>query len=332
MREEKYIPPYTLTDEILSLVVEIGELVGAASPLADNPINPKLRRDNRIKTIQASLAIETNSLSLDQVTAIINGRHVLGPPDEIREVTNAYEAYERLLAFDPFSAEDILAAHRILMNDLTKESGKFRTGGVGIFAGEKLVHMAPPAERVPHLMRELLDWTKNAEVHPLIKSCVFHYEFEFIHPFLDGNGRMGRMWQTLLLYGWKPIFAWLPVETMIKTRQDAYCAALGHADKHADSAPFIAFLLHVIRDMLTEISQTEQVGVQLTDQVKKLLTALGTEELPAKELMNRVGLRHRPTFRENYLLPALTLRLIEMTVPDKPNSSRQKYRKRRKRL
>jgi len=163
-------------------------------------------------------------------------------------------------------------------------------------------------------------------VHPLVKSCVFHYEFEFIHPFMDGNGRMGRMWQTLLLCKWKPVFAWLPIETIIKERQDEYYRVLGEADRVGDSSTFIEFMLQAINDTLQEIINTEQVCVQVTDQVARLLKAIGNEVLSGKELMERVGIRHRPTFRENYLLPALNAGLIEMTIPDKPNSSKQKYR------
>lgn len=153
-------------------------------------------------------------MSLNQVTDIINGKRILGAPDEIREVKNAFEAYNKLLELNPYSVNDMLFAHKVLMNELTKEAGTFRSGGVGVFAGKQLVHMAPPANQVPHLMKDLVDWAKKAEVHPLIKSCVFHYEFEFIYPFADGNGRMGRMWQTLLLNKWKSLFGWLPIETL----------------------------------------------------------------------------------------------------------------------
>lgn len=322
----QYSPPYTISDQAVNLIASIIEMIENIS--VDRPIqsNPKLRRNNRIKTIHASLAIENNSLSLDQVTDIINGKRVLGPPNEIQEVKNAYETYELLLAFDPYSYQDLLKAHAILMKDLVKEAGQYRAGGVGVFAGKQLVHMAPPPQRVPQLINELIGWIRSAPVHPLVKSCVFHYEFEFIHPFMDGNGRMGRMWQTLLLCKWKPVFAWLPIETIIKERQDEYYRVLGEADRVGDSGKFIEFMLQAIRDTLQEIISTEQVCVQVTDQVARLLKAIGNEVLSAKELMDRVGIRHRPTFRENYLLPALNAGLIEMTVPDKPNSSKQKYR------
>lgn len=328
MKKFGYEPPYTITDKIVSLISEITEILTRIT-INDNLIsNPKLRRDNRVKTIHASLAIENNTLSLEQVTDIINGKRVLGAPDEICEVKNAFEAYEKLLLMNPFSIEDMLVAHKILMNDLTREAGMFRNGGVGIFAGEILVHMAPPAEHVPKLIKDLIEWTKEAmDVHPLIKSSVFHYEFEFIHPFADGNGRMGRMWQTLLLYQWKPIFGWLPLETLIKERQEKYYKVLGECDHDANSGKFIEFSLQAIYDTLKEIFETEQVNIQVTEQVEKLLNIIGDDILTTKELMKRIGLKHRPTFRKNYLIPAFKLGFIEMTIPDKPRSSKQKYRR-----
>ncbi|BES64551.1 Fic family protein [Gottschalkiaceae bacterium SANA] len=322
-----YKPPFSITEKTVTLVADIMELITRITMNERNEINPRLRRENRIKTIQASLAIENNSLSIDQVTAIVNGRRVLGPGQDIREVQNAYEAYEKLLELNPFQVDSLLTAHQVLMNELTKEAGRFRSGGVGVFAGEQLVHMAPPAHLVSEQICELLKWMKTTEVHPLVKSCVFHYEFEFIHPFADGNGRMGRMWQTLILYKWKKIFGWLPVESLIKDRQDQYYKVLGRCDQEADSAKFIEFLLQVIYDALLDLQQTEQVTVQVTEQVSKLLGVMGREPLSTIELMNLVELKHRPTFRDNYLLPAIELGYVEMTIPDKPRSSKQKYRK-----
>lgn len=237
------------------------------------------------------------------------------------------EAYNKLLEMNPYSVKDMLLAHKVLMNELTKEAGTFRSGGVGVFAGRQLVHMAPPANQVPHLIKELVDWAKKAEVHPLIKSCVFYYEFEFIHPFADGNGRIGRMWQTLLLYKWKSLFGWLPIETLIRERQEEYYKVLGECDHSAESGKFVEFLLKAIYDVLCEITDTEQVMEQVTEQVEKLLEVIGDKECSTKALMKLLGLKHRPTFRDNYMLPALELGYIEMTIPDKPNSSKQKYRR-----
>ena len=176
-------------------------------------------------------------------------------------------------------------------------------------------------------MRELLQWLAEGNEHPLIQSSVFHYEFEFIHPFADGNGRMGRMWQTLLLYKWKQLFGWLPIETLIRERQEEYYKVLGECDHSADSGKFVEFLLTTVYDALSEIADTEQVTAQVTEQVEKLLEVMDDKEYSTKEMMELLGLKHRPSFRDIYLLPALELGYIEMTIPDKPNSSKQKYRK-----
>ncbi len=325
-----YIPPYTITDKTVNLISNITEIITKIKINDTMNNNPKLRRDNRIKTIHASLAIENNSLSLDQVTDIINGKRVLGPQNEICEVKNAFEAYEILLQMNPFSINDLLKAHKILMNELTKEAGVFRHGGVGVFAGDKLIHMAPPSERVPNLINELLNWTKTTNAHPLIKSSVFHYEFEFIHPFADGNGRMGRMWQTLLLYKWNSLFGWLPIETLIRECQEEYYQILGECDHKADSGKFVEFMVGAIFDSLKEVEETKQVTVQVSDQVsdqvKKLLDCMKDGAFTATELMEKIGLRHKPSFRNNYLNPALKAGFIEMTIPDKPHSSKQKYK------
>ena len=325
--EETYNPPYTITNKIVDLIAGISELIGHITVTSGLNNNPKLRRANRIKTIQASLAIENNTLTVEQITALLNGKRILGTPAEIKEVKNAYEVYEQLLTFNPYSVSDLLKAHGILMADLVKNAGHFRTGGVGVFKGRQVVHMALPAEFVPEHIGNLINWYQKSTAHPLIKSAVFHYEFEFIHPFADGNGRMGRLWHTLLLAEWKEILAWIPVETLVKERQEEYYDALGKADKEADSTVFVEFMLTALRDALKEIPPTDQDGDQETDQVKKLLQVLANDTLTAAELMERLSLKHRPTFRNNYLKPALAKGLIEMTVPDKPNSKNQKYRK-----
>lgn len=330
-----YKPPFHTTDKMISLIAEISEQVGRITVLQEGTISPHLRRKNRIRTIHSSLAIEHNSLSLEQVTAILDGKRVLGNPNEIKEVQNAYEAYELMLRLNPASVDDLLKAHKLMMNGLVSENGRFRSSGVGVFDGEVLIHMAPPAEFVPEHIQNLFAWYQKSELHPLIKSAIFHYEFEFIHPFADGNGRMGRMWHSLLLGKWKEMFFWLPIEELIQSRQKEYYDALGAADKQADSAGFVELMLEIIRDSLTEITvvgrSTDQDSDQVTDQdktpIERILSALGDDTLSATELMERLGLSHRPTFRKNYLNPALEQKLIERTIPDKPNSKNQKYRK-----
>lgn len=240
-----------------------------------------------------------------------------------------------MLRLDPASVDDLLKAHKLMMNGLVSENGKFRSGGVGVFDGDMLIHMAPPAGFVPEHIHNLFAWYQQSELHPLIKSAIFHYEFEFIHPFADGNGRMGRMWHSLLLGKWKDLFFWLPIEELIQFRQKEYYDALGAADKQADSAGFVELMLEIIRDSLTEVTvvgrSTDQHSDQVADQDKtpteRLLYVLSDKTLSATELMDRLGLSHKPTFRKNYLNPALEQNLIERTIPDKPNSRNQKYRK-----
>ncbi len=330
-----YKPPFHMTDKMTFLIAEISEQVGRITVLQEGTISPHLRRKNRIRTIHSSLAIEHNSLSLEQVTAILDGKRILGNPNEIKEVQNAYEAYELMLRLDPSSVDDLLKAHKLMMNGLVPENGKFRSGGVGVFADEVLIHMAPPAEFVPEHIHNLFAWYRQAELHLLIKSAVFHYEFEFIHPFVDGNGRMGRMWHSLLLGKWKELFFWLPIEELIQSRQKEYYDALGVADRQADSAGFVELMLEIIRDSLKEVTvvgcstdqDTDQVADQDKTSAERLFSALGDNTLSAAELMERLGLLHKPTFRKNYLNPALEQNLIERTIPDKPNSKNQKYRK-----
>lgn len=323
---KSYQPPYTITPAILNLVAEIGEIIGRYSILAEKNLTPQLRRENRIRTIQASLAIENNTLTLEQVTAVIEGKRVLGHPREIQEVRNAFAAYEAMDTWEATSQNDLLVAHGLLMSALVDEPGVYRSGGVGIFRGEQLVHMAPPADRVPHLIADLLGWLEQTNEHPLIASCVFHYECEFIHPFSDGNGRMGRLWQTLILRNWKPLLAYLPVETVIRERQEAYYRVLAEADQRADATPFIEFMLRALRDAIREAVATDQVSDHVTDQVAALMEAVGSGELGSNDLIKALGLSHRPTFRENYLNPALAGGWMERTQPDSPRSPTQRYR------
>ena len=287
--ETSYIPPFTVTDEITSLVIEIAETLGRMSVNDKDIPTPTLRKENRIKTIHSSLAIENNSLSLEQITAIIEGKRVLGPPNEILEVMNANEAYNILFELDPYKEEDLLRAHRLMMTDLVKENGIYRSDGVGVFNGQKCIHMAPPAVRIPFLMKDLLSWVKKTKVHPLISSCVFHYEFEFIHPFADGNGRMGRMWQTLLLMQWKPVFAWIPVETIVKKNQQEYYSSIAQSDKTGNSTIFITFMLKCILDSLQEIEESNQKSNQKS--IQKLLDAISKNpNITIRELQDFLGM------------------------------------------
>lgn len=319
-----YQPPYTITPAIVSLVADISERVGYLSAVGSEARTLYLRRINRIRTIQGSLAIEGNTLSQEQITAILEGKRVIAPPREIQEVRNASKVYDLLQKWQSASKKDLLAAHEMLMLGLLDAPGRFRSGGVGIMAGQQVIHLAPPADRVTYLMRDLLGWLASTKEHPLIASSVFHYEFEFIHPFGDGNGRMGRLWQTLILGQWNPLFAHIPVESLVHQHQKEYYAALNASTAKADCAVFIEFILSMVQQAVNE-GQTPQVTPQVAPQVERLLAAL-VGEMSRDQLQKAIGLQDRKSFRALYLAPALAAGLIEMTIPDKPNSRLQKYR------
>lgn len=252
---------------MMSHVARIGELIGMWKAANQNKLIPELRRDNRIKTIQASLAVEQNTLTLEQVTAVIEGKTVLGLPKEIQEVRNAFTAYEAMEHWHPHDIDDLLAAHALLLHGLIDDAGHWRSKGAGIYRGEQLVHMAPPVSQIPRLMADLFDWLSHTDAHPLIASAAFHYEFEFIHPFGDGNGRIGRLWQTLILSHWQPMLAYLPVETVIKHRQQEYYQLLTESDQKSDCSAFIEFLLQALESSLQEAIST-QADIVLEMQVE----------------------------------------------------------------
>ena len=255
-------PPFEITNAIIGYVAEIAELVGKLTSTNQLSANPTLRRTNRIRTIHGSLAIEQNTLTLEQVTAVLNGKQVLAPPKDIAEVKNAYEIYERLDELDPYSVDYLLTAHGIMTRGLVEEPGIFRSRPVGVVDQEgHVLHYGTLPQYVPDLVMELLDWIKNSDVHMLIRSCVFHYEFELIHPFADGNGRVGRLWHTLLLSRWNPAFAWLPVESIIHDRQEAYYAAINASNDAGESTVFIEFMLSVIKASLIDaISESDEMS------------------------------------------------------------------------
>lgn len=255
---------------MMRLVSEIAELIGAWKAVNQNTLVPALRRGNRIKTIQASLAVEQNTLTVEQVTAVLSGKTVLGTPKEIQEVHNAFAAYEAMEQLNPYELDDLLKAHGILMRGLIENAGHWRTGGSAIYQEDKIIHVAPPASQLSRLMVDLFNWLKTTDAHPLIASTAFHYEFEFIHPFSDGNGRMGRLWQTLILSQWQPLLAYLPVETVIKHRQADYYQRLGEADTSSDCSVFIEFLLEAMQQSLQEAiaNQPTEPEMRVEKQVK----------------------------------------------------------------
>ncbi len=252
-----YNPPFTITTEMLNRVADISQQVGRLTAEFEQEKLLRLRKVNRMRTVQGSLAIEGNTLSAEQITAILDGKRVIAPPKEVLEAQNAIAAYDTISTWQPADSKDLLAAHRLLMQGLVEKAGRYRSQGVGVMSGDQVVHMAPQADRVPKLMQELLDWLSDTDIHPLIASCVFHYEFEFIHPFADGNGRMGRLWQTLILSKWQPIFINIPVESLVYQHQQAYYLAIRSSTAKTDCSPFIEFMLQMIRDAIREgASQT----------------------------------------------------------------------------
>lgn len=360
-----YTPPFTLTNNILSLVASISEQLGRLSATVNSNQALLLRKVNRVRTIQGSLAIEGNQLSEDQITAILEGKRVIAPAREVQEASNALNVYEQLDTFKFDDEKALLLAHKNLMLGLIDSAGQYRTSGVGVIKNDKVIHMAPPEGQVPRLMADLFGWLKNSDDHTLIKSCVFHYEFEFIHPFIDGNGRMGRLWQTLILKQYHEAFTYLPVESLVSAHQTDYYKAIAESTKHSNSTPFIEFMLSMIDQALQQLYQTQlnqeqqgnepsisnqspqvnpQVtppvidqdnvagGLLLSDQVLALLNVMlsegelnKTKRFKREILQSLLGLSDKKSFTQRYLKPALTDGLIEMTIPDKPTSRLQQY-------
>lgn len=317
-----YKPPYSLSTAIVSLVAQIGEAVGRLATHESAATVLRLRRINRIRSIHGSLAIEGNTLSEAQITAILDGQRVIAAPREIQEVRNAIKAYDRFTQWQASAEKDLLAAHRILMKGLLDAPGQYRSAGVGVMVGAEVIHMAPPAKRVPTLMRDLLSWLAATDEHPLISSSVFHYEFEFIHPFEDGNGRMGRLWQTLILSQWNPLLAHIPVETLIHEHQQEYYAALNRSTQNGDSSVFIEFMLQMILDA----APRAQSKAQYEAQSESILHALALAPLSANELIVHLKLRSKTGAFKRTIKELLVNELIAYTLPDKPSSRLQKYR------
>lgn len=325
----RYEPPYTISNKMLELVADISEKVGRISSYKELEARPHLRRNNRIKSIHSSLKIEANSLSLSEVRDVINGQLVLGDPKEIQEVKNAYAAYEKIPEIDPTSISQLKKVHAIMTNRIVSESGEFRKGEEGVFSGEQCIFVAPPPHLVNGLMKDLLSWVKRNEgkVHPLIMSAVFHYEFVFIHPFADGNGRMARLWHTVILYRWRSIFEYIPLESQIERFQTEYYDAIAKCHVNGNSDIFIEFMLNMIDQILDEvILQIKKTDSGLSLYVKRLLTIMEYDvPYTSNELMSVLGLKSKETLRKNYIHPAIDSGLIRMTLPDKPNSRNQRY-------
>ncbi|OQB96329.1 MAG: Fic/DOC family protein [Spirochaetes bacterium ADurb.Bin110] len=328
-------PPYTITEKAADLLAKIVEAATRLELGTDFKRDIRLHRENRVRTIHSSLAIEGNSLSLSEVTAVLEGKVVAGKQTEIKEVKNAYEAYDKIMTFDPYNINDFLNAHRLMTNGLVKESGKFRSGDVGVFDGDTVVHIGARPQFVPQLMADLFAWAKESELHPVLKSAIVHYEIETIHPFEDGNGRMGRLWQTLILAKWNPIFAWIPMESVLYENRPHYYEAIEQARKVDDSGAFIEFTLSAILDTITlqvehqvkhQVKHAVEHQVELSDIQYAVLKSLEYKSLSRKEIFAAIRRNGDSRSFKRIVEPLIATGLVEMTVPDKPNSRLQKYR------
>lgn len=317
-------PQYQLTDQIALLIGEITELV---VKLQLSPALPfRLRKIKHIQTIQATCAIEQNTLSLAQVSTVFSGKPVVGTKQEILEVKQAFAAYAQLPELNPYSTTDMLTCHKTLMENLTEQAGTWRTTNVGVVANGEIIHYGALPAFVPDFIKDLLTWVQSHDTHPLVKAAVFHYEFEYIHPFADGNGRMGRLWQTLLLYQWRPIFQFIPVESLIHRRQQEYYAVFNQCNKDNDCASFIEFILGCIKTALTELAtEVDTPTFELPEPLQILRKLKANTPYALTEMMNILNFTSRTTFRRKVLVPALEAGVLEMKYPDQPSHPRQKY-------
>ena len=327
-----YVPPFTITNTMLDRISSIMKKIGKLDNYKDLNKMPILRRNNRIKSIHSSLAIEANSLSFEQVKDIIDGKAVIGPKNEIQEVQNAYNTYLKIKEVNPYSITDLKKMHKILTYLTVKDSGDFRKGGEGVFDEEgNCIFICPPPERVSELMKQLFNWmeSKKKEIHPLILSSIFHYEFVFIHPFSDGNGRTARLWQNVILSSWEPLFEYVPIESEIKKYQDDYYKAIQNCNNVGESTEFVEFMLKMIDEVLEGLVDgvNKQIN-HISTYVKKLLSVMEPGiNYTTSELMELLKMKSRISFRENYLIPALDNGVIKMNFPNTPTSKNQTYYK-----
>ena len=326
-----YKPPFTITNKMLNSSISISQRIEKISSYQSLKRMPSLRRNNRIESIHSSLAIEANSLSLDQVKDVIDGIPVIGPQKEINEVKDAYEAYQIIEEYDPFKEKDLLKAHGIIARSIDKEYGRYRSHPEGVVDEYgNVIHVAPSEKMVPSLMNDLFKWLKEDKDTPLlIKSCIFHYEFVFIHPFGDGNGRMARLWQNVLLMKWNKLFEYVPIESHIYKFQKDYYEAINQSNKDGNSNVFIEFMLKMIDETINDVlTNVKQETKNISEQVNRLLEVMKSDvPLSANEIMKRLGIKSKETLRGTYLNPAIENGLVKMTIPDKPNNKNQKYYK-----
>ena len=329
---EKYKPPFDATLEMSELVISISEKIGKINSFSDLSKDPILRKVNRVKSIYSSCAIEANSLSFEQVSELINGKRVIGPQKDIIEIKNAIEAYNNIESVNPFDENDLKFIHSILVKDIISNPGAYRKCNEGVMDEKgNVIFIAPPPNRVKELMNNLFTWlnreSKNLSL--LILSCIFHYEFVYIHPFSDGNGRVARFWQTCLLGNWKEIFFWLPIENQIRKYQREYYEAINTSNLEGKSNSFIVFMLKMIDQTLDElISSKNDIYNNVSLYVNKLMSVMNENKwYTSNEILELLSLKSKENFRKNYLNPAIKNGFIEMELKDKPTSKNQRYKR-----
>lgn len=328
-------PPYTITEKSADYLAKIVETVTRLEFGTLFKRDIRLHRENRIRTIYSSLAIEGNSLTIDEVAAVIEGQVIAGKQADIKEVRNAYEAYDKIMKFDPYSVKDFLKAHKLMTQGLITETGNFRSGDVAVFDGDVVIHVGARPQFVLQLVEDLFVWAKESELHPVLKSAILHYEIETIHPFADGNGRIGRLWQTLILAKWNPIFAWMPMESVLYQNRPRYYQAIQDSRKSNDSGIFMEFTLSALFEIITQQEKhqvkhqdehKDEHQVEYSDMFIAVLNAFGGKALSRKEIFNAINMNSDSRSFKRNIEPLITMGFIEMTVPDKPNSKLQRYR------
>lgn len=328
---KNYVPPFEISNTIIDYISRIMEKIGKLDNYTNFNKKPLLRKNNKIRSIHSTLAIEANSLSLNQVQDVIDGKLVIGKQKEIQEVKNAYKAYEMINDINPYSIEDLKKIHGVMAYLILDESGEYRKGNEGVFDGEKCIHICPPPKQVNELMNQLFDWMKKCKnnLHPLILSAVFHYEFVFIHPFKDGNGRTARLWHNILLSNWKEIFQYFPIESQLKKYQDKYYQAIADCNLKGSSTIFIEFMLKMIDEVLDQaLNMSEMPITEKIININKLLDVMEyNKPMTANEIMNKLGIKSKETLRTVYLNPAIEEGAVALTIPDKPTSKNQMYYK-----
>ena len=329
---DKYIPPFEISNEMLKKVSDIMEKIGKLDSFTNLDKTPYLRKQTKINSVHSSVAIENNPLSLEQIKDVINGKLVIGEQKDIQEVKNAYKAYEMLKDINPYSIDDLKKVHGVMTFLVEEVSGEFRTSSEGVFDDNgNCIFVCPPGDRVNSLMNDLFEWLNENKdtIHPLILSSIFHYEFVFIHPFTNGNGRTVRLWQNSILYKWKDIFEYLPIESKIHKYQDEYYDSIAKCHKNANSNVFIEFMLKMIDETLDEAISTSPLPItNETININKLLEVMESgKPMTATEIMEKLGIKSKETLRGQYLDPAIKQGLVSLTIPDKPTSKNQMYYK-----